>query len=550
MSFVSWLNDVLYDCLPYSLAVMSFLITFGYLNFPDLTGAGGFVLGSAIAAIAVVRCGLNPYLALVLAATAGAAAGGVTAFLSIVLRIERLLAGILCAFFFYAVNQLLLTPTLPYGTHPTILSWAELRDRRIDLAGLAWHPYAIIVFGALVVGVKLILDWYFHSEVGLALRALEDVDAGEEVLRRNGLSPDAYRCTGLMAANCLVGLAGAVVSMRNSAANAHTGFDAVVTSLVAYMIGFQVLQYLSKVRNGKGIALAWIRRVHPTSAVILGTIIFFGLIDLSLRLNVKSELARMVLVIFVAVLVGEKTAITEILRPQRHAKPPYSNRTGGAVLSLRNISFRYPSSDVVCVQNVRLEIAHRERVALEGSNGSGKSTILKIASGLLAPLSGEIRLRGQDVTNDNKARLASVVYVDQNPDRGVVDPLTVEENLVLARTGPCASLWRRAVDRKKSTGLDRILELGGFPSTHLHRRASSLSGGQRQIANLLTLLARRSLPEVVLLDEPTNNLDADHTARCLDIIKLLRDKDVAVLFVSHSKLDGLDEDRVVRLPQE
>jgi putative ABC transport system permease protein len=530
---------------------MSFLITFGYLNFPDLTAAGSFVLGSAVAAIAVVHYGIDPHVALLLAGAAGAAAGAVTAFFNVALRIERLLAGILAAFFLYAVNQLLLSPTLPYGPHPTILAWAEPLDRRIEVGNTAWHPYAILVFAVLVIAVKLALDWYLHSEVGLALRALEDVDAGEEVLRRNGLSPERYRSAGLMMANALVGVSGAVVAMRNSAANVHTGLDAVVTGLIAYLIGMQIIRLtkrLNKGRNGSGaVAIGWVRRIEPTSAAILGTLIYFGLIDLSLRMDIKSEFARIVLVVTVAMSVGDVSGVRRALNSRRRMSS-MSNPIDAPLLSLRNIVFRYPTADEECIRNESLEIAPRERIVLAGANGTGKSTLLKIASGLLAPLSGEIRLKGRDVTNDSTTRLANVVYVDQNPHRGVVDTLTVEENLVLARTGSCPSLWRKAVSREKSAALERVLEFAGFPPAHLERDAGALSGGQRQITNLLTLLARRNLPQVVLLDEPANNLDVDHAARFRGVIEALRQQGVAVVLVSHAGLDGLAVDRIVRLP--
>src|ERR1700682_1320219 len=294
MELLSWLNDVFYDGLPYALTVMSFVITFRYLNFPDLTAAGSFVFGAAVAAIAVVKYGVDPHAALLFALGAGAAAGAVTAFFNVVLRIDRLLAGILGAFFLYGINQLLLSPTLPYGAHTTVLAWAELHDRQIAIGSLPWHPWAILIFGVFVVAVKLLLDSYFHSEVGLALRALEDADAGEEVLRRTGLSPDKFRFVGVVVANALVGLSGAIISMREGAANANRGFDVLVTGLVAYLIGVSVLALTKrfvKSRHGNGMArVEWIARIEPTSGAILGTLFYFGLIDLSQRIQIRPEL--------------------------------------------------------------------------------------------------------------------------------------------------------------------------------------------------------------------------------------------------------------------
>jgi putative tryptophan/tyrosine transport system permease protein len=543
MGLVSWLNDVLYDGLPYAIAVMSFLITLGYLRFPDLTGAGSFVLGGAVSTIATVRYGVNPYLALLLAGASGVLAGTITAFFSIVLKIERLLSGILAAFLLYAVNLLMLHPTLSYGANRTILSWAESLDRDIGAAGMAWHPYAILVFGMVVFFMKSVLDWYLNSEVGLALRALEDVDAGDEVLKRIGLSPDAYRCAGLAIANMLIGLSGAVVSMRNSAADVHNGFDAVVTGMIGFLIGSELLQ-LVPTRGATILGRPF--RIEPTTALIFGTLTYFGLIDLSLRLNVDPQFPRMVLVFLVAFLVGNGAFITKILKTRRAVKRPPTTAVE-PVLSLNNISFRYPASDRPCLRSVSMDIASGELIILNGANGSGKSTLMMIAAGVLELLSGQIRFKGSDVSHDEKARLVNIVYVDQNPHRGVVDTLTVEENLLLAQIGCKPSLWRRAITTNKTKMIDALLSQAQFPRMLATQRSDRLSGGQRQITNLLTLLARQARPAVVLLDEPTNNLDADHYERCMSIIEALRRENVGIVLACHGKPEGLNPSRIVTL---
>jgi putative ABC transport system permease protein len=551
MGALSWLNDVMYDGLPYAITVFSFLITFRYLNFPDLTAAGSFVFGAAVSAISVVHYGVNPYIALVFSVVAGALAGAITGMFHVVLRIDRLLAGILGAFFLYAVNQLLLSPTLPYGAHPTVLSWAELNDRRIQLGHLAWHPYAIGIFLILVVVIKVLLDRGLCSEIGLSLRALEDTDAGEEVLSRNGLSPNAFRFWGVVIANALVGLSGAIISMREGAANAHRGFDVLVTGLIAYMVGMQGVELAQRwVRHrltGRWPAVTRFLHLAPTSAAVAGTVTYFGLIDLSQRVRVPSEVARVVLVLFVVATVGDWRWLRRLLdrRNTRSARSPLEIET--PLLSLRDISFRYEAADEYCLQNQKLEVAAGERILLQGRNGSGKTTLLKIMSGLLTPESGTILLRGVVVTNDTAVRLENIVYVDQNAHRGVVDTLTVVENLRLAQTGAKPSLWRKALDPRATEVLKRLVEAAGFPGSHMERDARTLSGGQRQIVNLLTLSARKSIPSVVLLDEPGNNLDAQHVASCKQIIQQLSARGIAVILVSHSGLEGFKVDRVVPL---
>lgn len=185
IDFLSWLNSTFYDGLPYAIVTLSFVLTFKYIRFPDITCAGTFVLGGAVAASATVHFGADPFSAILLACLAGALGGALTAFFHIALRIDRLLAGILSAFALYAINLMMLRPTLAYESAPTILSAVTEFDREILFGGSAWHPYAIGLLFAVVLPVKLLLDWILNSEFGLALRALEDEDAGSATLRRS-----------------------------------------------------------------------------------------------------------------------------------------------------------------------------------------------------------------------------------------------------------------------------------------------------------------------------------------------------------------------------
>jgi ABC-type sugar transport system ATPase subunit len=219
------------------------------------------------------------------------------------------------------------------------------------------------------------------------------------------------------------------------------------------------------------------------------------------------------------------------------------------VLAMRNIRYRYTDADEDAVSDFSMEIRPAELVVLEGDNGTGKSTIQKIAAGLCDPAEGQILLDGKDVTSDAAARVRSIVYVNQNPHESVVDTLTVDGNLLLAHNGDHPSIWRRALTSRKAEAVEEFLDIGGFPPTHRNREAGTLSGGQRQIVNLMSLLARQTLPRVVMLDEPTNNLDEEHTARCHQIIDALRSRGTAVVLVSHTGLGNLQAQRIIQMPR-
>lgn len=557
---LSWLNSTLYDGLPYAIVTLSFVITFKYIRFPDVTSAGTFVLGAAASTIAVVKFGFNPYVAIGIALAAGALGGVLTGVFHSVLKIDNLLAGILSAFSLYAINLMLLHPTLPYGTAPTVLSPLEGLDRTMTWANMAWHPFAILYFFLVVIVIKLILDWFFASETGLAIRALEDEVAGEFTLRRQGISPGAYKVLALALGNSLVALAGALVSMKESAANAHRGFDVLITGLIAFLIGTQLHRLLttganrlrSIFTNGRSTGILRVLRPKATTGAILGAIAYFGLIALAQRVNVPPEVTKLLLAAYVAVAVGDLGIIKRSFARYRGrtilARSTATTRNGEHAISVRGITYRYPMGDMEVLRDMNLDVRRGELVVLDGSNGSGKTTLLRLIAGMIpTPDAGDISIGGRSTTQNAVTRLRTVGYVDQNPHQGVVGTLTVQENLALAHIGASPRFWRRALRQKRRGFIRNIFTTTGFPDNFLGRRAENLSGGQRQVLNLLALLGRETPAAVVLLDEPMNNLDSSNAERCRSVIERLHERGTTILLVSHAARDGLSIDRTVHM---
>lgn len=556
----SWLNSTLYDGLPYAIVTLSFVITFKYIRFPDVTSAGTFVLGAATATIAVVKFGLNPYVAIAIALVAGGLGGVLTGVFHAVLKMDHLLAGILSAFTLYAINLMLLHPTLPYGASRTVLSPLEALDREMTWANMAWHPFAIGYFMIVVLMIKLMLDWFFASETGLAIRALEDEAAGEFTLRRQGLSPGAHKVLALAFGNTLVALAGALVSMKESAANAHRGFDVLITGLIAFLLGTQLHRLFNLVlekfrlverRNIKGRSSRFMPK--PTTAAIAGAVVYFGLIALAQRMNVRPEVTKLILAAYVAVAVGDLASI------RRSLSRGVAKKTGDSfdanrqhhektAISLSEISYRYPFSDVEVLNRVSLDIKPGELVVLSGGNGSGKTTLLRLISGMIpAPDEGDILIGGAKITNNPVRRLRMVGYVDQNPHQGVVGTLTVEENLALAHIGASPRFWQRALSSKRKGTIQDVFASTGFPDDFLRRKANNLSGGQRQVLNILSLLSREKPAGVVLLDEPMNNLDSLNAERCATVIEELHRSGSTIVLVSHSSTARIPVDRTLKI---
>jgi putative tryptophan/tyrosine transport system permease protein len=554
LTILSLLNDALYDALPYALVCLGVVWTAKHIRFPDLTCSGTFVLGGALAAVAVVKVGLPWALGIGLALLGGAAGGLLTAFFYLGLRMDRILSGILSAFVLYSVNLLLLTPTVPYQGHETMLTTVERLDRQVitpDVA-LSWHPWALLLMGGLVLTVKLAMDGFLASEKGLALRALEDEEAGDSALLRQGMSPTKYRLLALAAGNAVIGLAGALVSFKEGAANANRGFDVLVTGLIAFLVGMQIHRIMHVLAQRLAMR-GWDRvgnilRIRFTTGAALGAVAYFFLLSLSQRVQIDSAYAKILLAILVAVSVSDPSVLRRMLR--RNGTSVRIPETGDSLLSVQNLHYRYSAADTETLRGIQLTVRPGTFVRVRGGNGSGKTTFLRVIAGFLdADQGGRIVYAGQDLTHSPGERLRKIAYVDQNAHRGVVSILTTQENLALASCGPRPSLWRRAMNPNRIARLAQIAERSGVPTHILPLPAAYLSGGQKQVVNLLTLLAREDRPKLVLLDEPANNLDVSNQDRCRQIIASLREAGVSIVLISHTDLPELLVDNEIDLDQ-
>ena len=206
-------------------------------------------------------------------------------------------------------------------------------------------------------------------------------------------------------------------------------------------------------------------------------------------------------------------------------------RERSPVLSLRGVSKRFGA--VQALTDVDLDVAAGEVVALVGDNGAGKSTLVKTIAGAGPADEGTFRFRGDDVkiTSPGAARALGVATVYQ--DLALCDNLDVVANLFLGRE-PLAP--RPLLDEvaMESRAQDLLRQLSvSIPS--VRTQVASLSGGQRQsVAIARSLLGE---PALVILDEPTAALGVAQTAQVLDLVERLRDRDLAVLLVSHNLSD-------------
>ena len=198
-------------------------------------------------------------------------------------------------------------------------------------------------------------------------------------------------------------------------------------------------------------------------------------------------------------------------------------------LTLNNITFCYPQQPAPALTNVSLRIAAGEHVALLGRTGCGKSTLLQLLTRAWDPAQGEIRLNDQPLTQFSEASLRRSMSVV--PQRVHLFSSTLRDNLLLAAPEADDAQLATVLER---VGLEKLLEDGGLNSW-LGEGGRQLSGGElRRLAIARALLHDAPL---MLLDEPTEGLDAATESQILDLLaEVMRDK--TVLMVTH-RLRGL-----------
>ena len=192
------------------------------------------------------------------------------------------------------------------------------------------------------------------------------------------------------------------------------------------------------------------------------------------------------------------------------------------LIQLQNVSFSYPNSQHILLNQINVTMDYGQRVGLIGPNGSGKTTLLHLIMGLFQPTSGTLLFKGQQVSTKKEFRelRRSVGMVFQDADDQLFSP-TVIEDVAFGPLNLGASPEEALAISRKTL---EELELKGFADRVTHQ----LSGGEKKLVSLATILSMQ--PEAMLLDEPTNNLDTEFRARLIDILNGL---DIGYMIISH-----------------
>jgi len=192
-------------------------------------------------------------------------------------------------------------------------------------------------------------------------------------------------------------------------------------------------------------------------------------------------------------------------------------------------------NEVVLFTDFNLEIPKNQFVAVVGSNGSGKTSMLNLICGSLTPDSGEITIGGRDITKLKEHQRAKFIgRVFQDPAKGTCPELTILENMALAdNKGSSYGLGRGVNKRRVDYYRSRLEELKLGLEDKIHLPVASLSGGQRQA--LALLICTMTPLDLLILDEHTAALDPRSSENVMELTnRLVREQNLTTLMVTHN----------------
>lgn len=208
-------------------------------------------------------------------------------------------------------------------------------------------------------------------------------------------------------------------------------------------------------------------------------------------------------------------------------------------LVINKLSFSYRST--AALKDLELEVGLGEVLSIVGPNGSGKSTLLKCIDKILKPNQGAVLIDGKDVANMGLSELSKIMgYVPQNSTSTF--PFTVFDVVLMGRRPHV----RWSVSERDKKIVAEILEFLGIDKLAM-RHLNELSGGEQQKVIIARALAQQ--PQILLLDEPTSNLDIKHQLEILSILRgLTQSKQHSIIVAMHDlNLASRFSDRMLML---
>ena len=271
----------------YGILALGLLITYRILDFPDLTVDSSFPLGAAITALMTVN-GYPPVLSLFAAAAAGAVAGLVTGLIHVRCHVRDLLSGIITMTGLYSINlRIAGKANLPFFANATLFKNPFTKSLPAWIA-----PYStLIIILLIVLAAKLLLDWYLKTTAGFLLRAAGDNASVVTTLARD---VGTTKIIGLMIANALVALSGAVMAQHQRSFDISMGTGTMVTGLASVIIGTNLFK-----------SLGWMK---STTMVIIGSVLYKLCVSAAISCGLEAQDMKLITaVLFLLILIFAQT---------------------------------------------------------------------------------------------------------------------------------------------------------------------------------------------------------------------------------------------------
>ena len=187
----------------------------------------------------------------------------------------------------------------------------------------------------------------------------------------------------------------------------------------------------------------------------------------------------------------------------------------------------------VALENINLEIAKGEFVAITGESGSGKTTLLSILSSLLQPSKGEVLFKGtnlKNIANMDDFRQHSIGFVFQF--HYLINYLSLEENVKIANEN---------ATQEEVDALFKQLDILNLKQ----RFPNEVSGGQRQRAAIVRALINK--PNVLFADEPTGNLDSNNSKQVFELFSKLASEGMSIVVATHDQMLSQKANRIIKV---
>jgi putative ABC transport system permease protein len=276
----------------FSILALGVYVSFRIFDVPDITAEGSMTLGGAVAA-ALILMGVGPVEATLAAIAAGFVAGAATGTMATKLGIQPLLAGILSMTALYSVNlRVMGRSNVPVVQETTLATYAEMLGasiwgarRSIDVLGwqVGTRDASILVsILLLVVVIGVALNWFFHTEIGSAMRAAGD---NPQMVSALGVSVDRLTIVGLALANGLIALSGALLAQVQGFADVQMGIGIIALGLASVIIGEALVGVASL-----GIMFC---------GAIMGSLLFRLLVSIALRAGLNPNDLKLITALFV-----------------------------------------------------------------------------------------------------------------------------------------------------------------------------------------------------------------------------------------------------------